>query len=206
MVQSWTIKCDSPLHDFSKSLLKLFISWSSWGKCWAQTLHLDWLWGNCPSTNGGVTADRRNTEEVWGGFQAFILLGNDSFNQELLALQGVGAGGGQVTSQLHTPYYLPLLNTPSSPQLTPLLGMFSPILSYAVSSEAPFSTHLIFHPLPLPCHPHLQFLLCFVHVLQLWLHHISLRLSAYVSITSTRLCDSTDERLWHTFMCVFECI
>lgn len=59
---------------------------------------------NCTSREGGVTEG--NTEEVRGGFQTFPVLESDSFEQVLPGLQGMGAGGGQRTSQLRTPYYL----------------------------------------------------------------------------------------------------
>lgn len=102
------MQCDSPLQDFSQSLVMLLISQSIWGEWNHYSASPDAAFG-LPVRElfqqGWRCGDSR--EEVWGRLQTLILPESGNFKQVLPTPQGVWAGGGQLAFQSHTPYYLP---------------------------------------------------------------------------------------------------
>lgn len=152
-----------------------------------------------------------NTEDVWGGFQAFISSESLGFDQVLPVLQGVGLGVGSWHLHAHIICYS--LNTPP-PHTSHLYTLSGKFLAHPLKCSKLWGTFLYSSNFPPslssysthPCVSHLLFPLCFVHILVFGLSHINLQLSTYVFIISSRLWASTDERLWHVFQCVSVCV
>lgn len=129
-------QCDSPLHNCSKSLRKLLISWSYWSKWNLSMLSPDTASGltvgdlyqqgwRCDSREKGIQRMHEEDSRVSSCQRAEVL------TKCYQLFKGVGAGCGQLTPELHAPYYPPsfehtLLLTPHT--FAPLPGMSSSIL------------------------------------------------------------------------------